>query len=193
MGVSSRWLEAGRARVGASEVPDISNLGAGLAAEDLVANAGVTGVVLKAEQSSNNDKGDVEKTFQVACRIKKATARGGPAPSRAAPPQMDAPVQYTALAEIPATSPADAHSTKKFRDYGRHGQRTQPVVDERTQLRRARNSAAGLTPRVFCWLLAAAQDVCVSAWVLGVTFTFLMPSYAHPPDPLTACWGWILQ
>ena len=27
---------------------------------------------------------------------------------------MDAPVQYTVLAEIPATNPADARSTKKF-------------------------------------------------------------------------------
>jgi hypothetical protein len=27
---------------------------------------------------------------------------------------MDAPVQYTVLAEIPATNPADAYSTKKF-------------------------------------------------------------------------------
>jgi hypothetical protein len=29
-------------------------------------------------------------------------------------PQMDAPVQYTVLAEIPATNPADAHSTKEI-------------------------------------------------------------------------------
>jgi hypothetical protein len=36
---------------------------------------------------------------------------------------MDAPVQYTVLAEIPATSPADAHSTKKF---GLHQPRPYP-------------------------------------------------------------------
>jgi hypothetical protein len=78
MGVSSRWLEAGRARVGASEVPDISNLGAGLAAEDLVANARVTGEVLKAEQSSNNDKGDVKKTFQVLAELKKQQREARP-------------------------------------------------------------------------------------------------------------------
>jgi hypothetical protein len=38
-------------------------------------------------------------------------------------PQMDAPVQYTVLAEIPATNPADAHSTKKF---GLHQPRPSP-------------------------------------------------------------------
>jgi hypothetical protein len=32
--------------------------------------------------------------------------------------QMDAPVQYVVLAEIPATNPADAHSTKKFKKLG---------------------------------------------------------------------------
>ena len=36
---------------------------------------------------------------------------------------MDAPVQYTVLAEIPATNPADAHSTKKF---GLHQPRPSP-------------------------------------------------------------------
>jgi hypothetical protein len=36
---------------------------------------------------------------------------------------MDAPVQYTGLAEIPATNPADAHSTKKF---GLHQPRPSP-------------------------------------------------------------------
>jgi hypothetical protein len=46
------------------EPPDISNLEAGLAAEDLVANDRVTGEVLEAvEQSSNNDKGDVENAI----------------------------------------------------------------------------------------------------------------------------------
>jgi hypothetical protein len=38
-------------------------------------------------------------------------------------PQMDAPVQYTVLAEIPATDPVDAHSTKKF---GLHQPRPSP-------------------------------------------------------------------
>jgi hypothetical protein len=36
---------------------------------------------------------------------------------------MDAPVLHTVLAEIPATSPADAHSTKKF---GLHQPRPSP-------------------------------------------------------------------
>jgi hypothetical protein len=36
---------------------------------------------------------------------------------------MDAPVQYTVLAEIPATNPSDAHSTKKF---GLHQPRPSP-------------------------------------------------------------------
>jgi hypothetical protein len=36
---------------------------------------------------------------------------------------MDVPVQYTVLAEIPATNPADAHSTKKF---GLHQPRPSP-------------------------------------------------------------------
>jgi hypothetical protein len=36
---------------------------------------------------------------------------------------MDAPVQYTVLAEIPATNPADAHSTKKI---GLHQPRPSP-------------------------------------------------------------------
>jgi hypothetical protein len=36
---------------------------------------------------------------------------------------MDAPVQYTVLAEIPATDPADAHITKKF---GLHQPRPSP-------------------------------------------------------------------
>jgi hypothetical protein len=38
-------------------------------------------------------------------------------------PQMDEPVQYTVLAEIPATNSADAHSTKKF---GLHQPRLSP-------------------------------------------------------------------
>jgi hypothetical protein len=88
---------------------------AGLAAEDLVTNArvGVTGEVLGVEKPSNNDKGDVENTcfwtFQVLAELKKQQREP---PFKA--PQMDAPVQYTVLAEIPATNPADAHSTKKF-------------------------------------------------------------------------------
>jgi hypothetical protein len=39
------------------------------------------------------------------------------------PPTMDAPVQYTVLAEIPATNLADAHSAKKF---GLHQPRPSP-------------------------------------------------------------------
>jgi hypothetical protein len=45
--------------------PHISNLEDGLPAEDLSANARATGEVLTVEQSSNNDKGDVENTIQV--------------------------------------------------------------------------------------------------------------------------------
>ena len=78
-------------------------------AEDLSANARATGEVLTAEQPSNNDKGDVENTIQVLAELKKQQRE---APVKA--PQMDAPVLHTVLAEIPATSPADAQSTKKF-------------------------------------------------------------------------------
>jgi hypothetical protein len=62
------------------------------------------------------------KHFSSPCRIKKATARG-PLPSCSKAPQMDAPVQYTVLAETPATNSADAHSTKKF---GLHQPRPSP-------------------------------------------------------------------
>jgi hypothetical protein len=66
------------------------------------ANARATGEVLTAEQSCNNDKGDVENTILGSpCRIKKATVQQREAPFKT--PQMDAPVQYTVLAEIPAT------------------------------------------------------------------------------------------
>jgi hypothetical protein len=42
-----------------------------------------------------------------------------------------------------------------------------------------------VTPRVFCWLLAA-QDVCVSAQVLrAVRLLFC----AHPPAPPHGSWG----
>jgi hypothetical protein len=43
--------------------PHIPDLEAGLPAEELSANARATGEVLTVEQSSNNDKGDVENTF----------------------------------------------------------------------------------------------------------------------------------
>jgi hypothetical protein len=91
--------------------PHILNLEAGLPVEDLGANARATGEVLTAEQASNNDKGDVENTTQVLAELKKQQREP---PFKA--PQMDAPVQYTALAEIPATNPADAHahSAKNF-------------------------------------------------------------------------------
>jgi hypothetical protein len=74
--------------------------------------------VVAVEQSSNNDKGDAENTFQVLAELKKQQRE---APIKA--PQMDAPVQYTVLAEIPATNPADALSTKKF---GLHQPRPSP-------------------------------------------------------------------
>jgi hypothetical protein len=48
---------------------------------------------------------DVENTFQVPAELKKQQRE---APFKA--PQMDAPVQYTVLAENPATNPADAHT-----------------------------------------------------------------------------------
>jgi hypothetical protein len=62
----------------------------------------------------------------------------------------------------------------------RHGLRTQPVVDGRTQLRRARKSA-GWRPRGFSagswWQLKTytSQPKC---WELRLLF------FAHPPDPL---------
>ena len=62
---------------------------------ELSANARATGEVLTVEQSSNNDKGDVENTIQVLAELKKQQRE---APFKA--PQMDAPVQYTVLAEI---------------------------------------------------------------------------------------------
>jgi hypothetical protein len=77
--------------------------------EDQGVKARATGEELAVEQSSNNDKGDVENTTQVLAELKKQQRE---APFKA--PQMDAPVQYTVLAEIPATNPADARSTKKF-------------------------------------------------------------------------------
>jgi hypothetical protein len=70
--------------------PHISNLEAGLPAADLGANAIATGEVLAAEQSSNNDKGDVENTTQVLAELKKQQREP---PFKA--PQVDAPVQYT--------------------------------------------------------------------------------------------------
>jgi hypothetical protein len=57
-------------------------------------------VLTAVEQSSNNDKGDVENAIQVLAELKKQQRE---APFKV--PQMDAPVQYTVLAgEIPATS-----------------------------------------------------------------------------------------
>jgi hypothetical protein len=114
-----RWrLEGVGCGIHISFICHISNLEAGLPAEDLGANARATGEVLTVEQSSNNDKGDVESTIQVLAELKKQQRE---APFKA--PQMDAPVQYTVLAEIPATNPADAHSTKNF---GVHQPRPSP-------------------------------------------------------------------
>jgi hypothetical protein len=53
---------------------------------------------------------------------------------------MDAPVQYTVLAEIPATNPADAHSTKKF---GLHQPRPSPGPPSSV----TSSSTAATTPR----------------------------------------------
>jgi hypothetical protein len=88
--------------------PHISNLEAGLPAEDLSANARATGEVLAVEQSSNNDEGDVENTIQVLAELKKQQR----APTFTAP-QMDAPVQYTVLAEIPATLVLRMHTVQR--------------------------------------------------------------------------------
>jgi hypothetical protein len=101
--------------------PHISNLEAGLPAEDLGANARATGEVLAVEQYSNNDKGDVENTTQVVAELKKQQREP---PFKA--PQMDGCTCaiHGAIAEIPATNPADApHSTKKF---GLHQPRPSP-------------------------------------------------------------------
>jgi hypothetical protein len=77
---------------------------AGLPPEDLGVNARATGVVLAAEQSSNNDKGDVENTIQVLAESKKQ--------QREAP--FKAPQIHGASRDPGPTNPADAHSTKKF-------------------------------------------------------------------------------
>jgi hypothetical protein len=100
--------------------PHIPNRLAGLPAADLGAKQRQSDrcEVLAVQQSSNNDKGDVENTIQVLAELKKQQRE---APYKA--PQMDAPVQHTVLAESPATNPADAHSTKKF---GLHQPRPSP-------------------------------------------------------------------
>jgi len=116
--------------------PHIPNRLAGLPAADLGANARATGEVLAAQQSSNNDKGDVENTIQVLAELKKQQRE---APFKA--PQVDAPVQHTVLAaESPATNPADAHSTKKF---GLHQPRPSPGSPSSV----TRSSTAATTPR----------------------------------------------
>jgi hypothetical protein len=115
--------------------PHIPNRLAGLPAADLGANARATGEVLAAQQSSNNDKGDVENTIQVLAELKKQQRE---APFKA--PQMDAPGQHPVLAESPATNPADAHSTKKF---GLHQPRPSP--DSPSSV--TRSSTAATTPR----------------------------------------------
>jgi hypothetical protein len=97
--------------VGRCEVwdPHIPNLEAGLPAADLGANARATGEVIAVEQLYNlvTTAKEMRKTLsiQVLAELKKQQRE---APFKA--PQMDAPVQYTVLAEIPATNPADAHS-----------------------------------------------------------------------------------
>jgi hypothetical protein len=83
--------------------------------------------VLAVQQSSNNEKGDVENTIQQREASFKA-------------PQMDAPEQHSVLAEIPATNPADAHSTKKF---GLHQPRPSP--DSPSSV--TGSSTASTTPR----------------------------------------------
>jgi hypothetical protein len=115
--------------------PHIPNRLAGLPAADLGANARAIGEVLAVEQSSNNGKGDVENTIQVLAEFKKQQREP---PFKA--PQMDAPVQHTVLAEIPATTPADAHSTKKF---GLHQPR--PSADSPSSV--TSNFTTATTPR----------------------------------------------
>ena len=58
--------------------PHIPNRLAGLPAADLGANARATGEVLAAQQSSNNDKGDVENTIQVLAELKKSNSERPP-------------------------------------------------------------------------------------------------------------------
>jgi hypothetical protein len=69
--------------------------------------------VLTVEPASNNDKGDVENTTQVLAELKKQQ-REAPFKAPQMDAQMDAPVQYTVLAEIPTTGPADVQSANKF-------------------------------------------------------------------------------
>jgi hypothetical protein len=62
-------------------------------------------------------------------------------------PQMYAPVQYTVLTEIPATNPADAHSTKNF---GLHQPRPSPGPPSSVSYRQLYNSyhtASSCVPR----------------------------------------------
>jgi hypothetical protein len=87
-----------------------------------------------------------KKNYSSPCRLKKATARG---PLQGAT-QMDAPVQYTVLAGIPATNPADArHSTKKF---GLHPASTAPLsklpLVSYKQLYNSYHTASSCAPRL---------------------------------------------
>jgi hypothetical protein len=118
--------------------PHIPNLEAGLPAADLGANARATGEVLAVWQYSNNDKGDVENTTQLLAELKKQQRE---APFKAPlcrwmHPRNTRPV----LAEIPATNPADAHSTKKF---GLHQPRPSPGSPSSV----TSSSTAATTPR----------------------------------------------
>jgi hypothetical protein len=112
--------------------------------------------VLTAEQSSNNDKGDVENTIQVLAELRKQQRE---APFKA--PQVGAPVQYTVLAEIPATDPADAHSTKKS---GLHQLRPSPGSPSSV----TSCSTAATTPRP---LALPAEDLIANARATGEVLT----------------------
>jgi hypothetical protein len=144
--------------------PHISNLAAGLPAEDLGANARATGEVLAAEQSSS--------TIQVLAELKKQQRE---APFKA--PQVDTPVQYAVLAEIPATNPADAHSTKKF---GLHQPRPSPDSPSSvTSFSTAATTSRPLACHVFDDLNGRDSVVgsagLISRWQNGVPITTVFP------------------
>jgi hypothetical protein len=104
----------------------VSGCAIGIKWARLGANARATGEVLTAEQSSNNDKGDEENTIQVLAELKKQQREP---PFKA--PQMDAPVQYTALAGIPAANPAGRCGCTQHKEtylaFGLHQPRPSPV------------------------------------------------------------------
>jgi hypothetical protein len=88
---------------------------------------------------------------------------------------MDAPVQYTVLAEIPATNPADAHSTKKF---GLHQPRPLQTLPRQLQ---AALATTATTPR---HLARHAFDGLCTAKIPWSAPTTAIISGGAPPPPL---------